>query len=362
VGPGLLVPIGLVGLFTPRRGEAPRPYAAWAAFAPAYVVSVAVFFVSSRYRLPLWVALCVSGGAALARLAELAGTRRWRELAWLAAAIAVLAFVANRDLGLDEGRSNQRTEMIVHLIDAGRRQEAQALLEKTEAEHPRRALLYYRVGRAFQDRREWAPALDSMGKALALEPAQPDVHYSVGLVLLQSGRASEAVAHLEAAEGAEGVAPAERDYQLACALAEAGRLDQAREALERVVAAGARGVAESWLEVGGLALRLQAPTLAEAAFRKAVEAAPAAAAAYEGLGLALGYQERLDEAERHLAEACRLDASGASARLNLAVLLARRGRLEDARARAQEALRLRPDYQQARALLGQLEALAGPRR
>jgi Flp pilus assembly protein TadD len=44
------------------------------------------------------------------------------------------------------------------------------------------------------------------------------------------------------------------------------------------------------------------------------------------------------------------------------VLLARRGRLEDARARAQEALRLRPDYQQARALLGQLEALAGPRR
>ncbi|HET8644407.1 MAG TPA: glycosyltransferase family 39 protein, partial [Vicinamibacteria bacterium] len=63
VGAWLLVPLGLAGLFVERRMEG-RAFAVWAAFLPAYALSVAAFFVAWRYRLPLLTALCVLAGGA----------------------------------------------------------------------------------------------------------------------------------------------------------------------------------------------------------------------------------------------------------------------------------------------------------
>lgn len=66
VGPWLLVPLGVAGIFVRTRGDG-AGYAAWATFIPAYAVSVAVFFVAERYRLPLFVPLSVTAGAAIDR-------------------------------------------------------------------------------------------------------------------------------------------------------------------------------------------------------------------------------------------------------------------------------------------------------
>src|SRR5258708_34848523 len=75
VRPWLLLPLGLVGLALgtvwPLREAAPdrdarkAEYLIWLSFAPAYAVSVAIFFAAERYRLPLLVPLCVGAGAAL---------------------------------------------------------------------------------------------------------------------------------------------------------------------------------------------------------------------------------------------------------------------------------------------------------
>jgi HAMP domain-containing protein len=62
VGPWLLVPLGVAGLIcvpTDRRDE----YLAYASFVPLYAVSVALFFVAERYRLPLFASLCATSGA-----------------------------------------------------------------------------------------------------------------------------------------------------------------------------------------------------------------------------------------------------------------------------------------------------------
>jgi hypothetical protein len=52
VGPWLIVPLGLVGLFlrSARRGQ--PGFWIWASFVPVYGLSIALFFVTSRYRLP----------------------------------------------------------------------------------------------------------------------------------------------------------------------------------------------------------------------------------------------------------------------------------------------------------------------
>ena len=57
-------------------------FAVWASFVPAYALSVAAFFVSGRYRLPLLVPLCVGGGFAV----ELLATARRQPRRRLAAA------------------------------------------------------------------------------------------------------------------------------------------------------------------------------------------------------------------------------------------------------------------------------------
>src|SRR5436190_1966702 len=95
VGPWLLVPLGLVGLVAVPRRTGAHGFWIWAAFVPVYAVSVAAFFVSGRYRLPLLVPLCVGAGAALVWLVEVARARRARPLLLAATALILLGSGVN---------------------------------------------------------------------------------------------------------------------------------------------------------------------------------------------------------------------------------------------------------------------------
>src|SRR5205814_5458380 len=59
VGPAVLVPLGGAGLALGLLGAARIParrFAVFASFSPSYAVLVALFFVATRYRIPLLVA------------------------------------------------------------------------------------------------------------------------------------------------------------------------------------------------------------------------------------------------------------------------------------------------------------------
>src|SRR2546427_1166399 len=115
VGPGLLVPLGFFGLAAVPRRAGGRGFWTWAAFVPVYAVSVAAFFVSGRYRLPLLVPLCVGAGATVVSLVDAARARRGRHLLLATGALILLGIVANWNWRLDDGRSEERTQMIVRL-------------------------------------------------------------------------------------------------------------------------------------------------------------------------------------------------------------------------------------------------------
>jgi tetratricopeptide (TPR) repeat protein len=349
VGPWLLVPLGLVGLAW--RARAGGGFFVWALFAPVYAVSVAAFFVSTRYRLPLLVPLCLGTAETLALIAAALRQRRWRTLAAVAAAVAPLGVIANWRFGLDDGRQNERTQMILYLVDNGRFDEARPLLARAEAADREPALLLFRVARALQEHRHPQEALPLLERATRLEPARAEARLALGEALLDTGRAQEAVAHLQVARDA-GVRPDLAGVDLARALAATGRAREAAEAVTRVPVPVADPV--SALALGLLALELDEPAFAEKALRSAVASAPQAAEPREALGVALLSQDRLAEAAEQLEAAVRLDPTSASAHLNLAVVDAQSGRFEDARRHAQEALRLKPDYPQARGLLDEL--------
>lgn len=353
VGPWMLLPFGALGLFVRPPAVDRVVITTWGAFIPAYALSVAVFFVSARYRLPLMVPLCVTAAAALDRLVGWARLRRWRPLSGALLGLAGLSGATFANVGLEDGRANERSEMILHLLATRQDDAARALLARTEPMLAHRGLLYYRMGLVYADRGESVAAASFFGRAHEASPQDPDVRLSLGQALLASGRAQEAVAHLRAARDA-GVSRAEAGRDLARALALLGRRTEALEAVG--AAGGAEGAtAELCLGLGTLAMGLDDPAAAIPVFERAVVLAPDRAAAHESLGLALGLVGRDQDAVAELEVAASLDARSATARFNLAVLHARQGRLDEARRRVDEALRLRPDYAQARDLSVRLE-------
>ena len=351
VGPWLLLPLGLVGLVAcaPRTGAA---YWTWAAFVPVYAVSVAVFFVSDRYRLPLLVPLAVSSGAMVARAMALASAGAWGRLLAGAAAVVLATALTWWPTGLDDGRQEERTAMAEWLLRQGAVEAGQALVDRTRPDHRQPAMLLFRAGRALQAAGRCEPAIARYRQALELEPARAEIRYALGQCLADVGRAGEAAAHLGAAVRA-GVRPDVAPFDLARVLAANGSPDAARAALARL-AIPAQADTRSFVRAGQLAERLEDLPLAITFYDGVATRPDVDVPVLERLGVLLAMSGRAREAAVVLDRAVSRSPDEPSLHLNLAVALAQDGRVEEARASAGQALRLRPGYAQARALLDTL--------
>lgn len=96
---GIIAPLGLLGIFLTRA----RWRRLWLLYGVvlAYLLTALLFYVLSRYRLPVVVSLVPFAGAAVVELAVLARDRRAAELALSLAALAVLAFFSNMPAASD---------------------------------------------------------------------------------------------------------------------------------------------------------------------------------------------------------------------------------------------------------------------
>ncbi len=351
VGPMLLVPLGMVGLFL---GPHALRYWTWASFVPIYAVSVAAFFVSDRYRLPLFIPLTVFAARTLVRFADAA---RHRQIVPgflpLGAALAIATLVA-WNMGLDDGLGGERARKAGWLIERGSSEDARryAATAGDDLKYP--GVFHFKVGEAFTRAALYDDAARELRTARAIDRGQPAIELALGQALLLGGRSGEAVAPLRAAVDGQFRLEVSGPW-LTRSLAAAGKRDEAIVVLqglpdEVISAAGL----ETQLEIGTLALELNAPAPAERWLRPATASAPESSEAQEKLGVAVLLQGRAGEAVLPLEHACRLAPARASARLNLAVAYAQLGRLEEARAAAREAARLDPAEPRARALVERL--------
>jgi len=360
VGPGLLLPLGLVGLFLGPRPlpgafvqtpSARKAYWVWAMFVPVYALSMAAFFVATRYRMLLLIPMCAGAGALVDRALE--AWRARRVPAPMLAAVAALALVANWPLGLDDGRADERTLMVLHLIAEGRYGDAGVLADRTAPTHPLPGVMRFRLGGGYRAAGRLDLAIAEYEASLAIDAGQPETELALGQVLLAGRRPADAVPHLRAAFEA-GYRVDLAGFDLARALGTSGRRDEAATVLGAMSTA-LDVDAPSFVGLGDLALDLEALDLAVGFYRQAAGKAPADASVREKLGVTLSLEGRLEGAVRELEEACRLDTRSASARLNLAVALSRAGRPDEARMKAEEALRLDPAYTRAREFLEALK-------
>ena len=251
VGPWLLVPLGVAGFIcvpADRRQE----YLAYAVFVPFYALSVALFFVAERYRLPMFVPLCVTGAASVEILLQayrkrtsdpahrpsVVGPRpSARAAAPAAVAIAAAALTA-WPFDIDTGRYDERLRLSKVLMNRGDYGEAAIVLED----------------------------------AHRLRPSNSTVEFNLGMALVAQGRAEEGVAHLRHAVDA-GVPVNGARYALARTLLTTGERDEAVRLL-RSYQPLPEDTAMSCFQVALLAMDAGAPDVAARYARRALELRP----------------------------------------------------------------------------------------
>lgn len=365
VGPTLLVPFGFLGLLLgagllrtetpPGVPGSPISFWTWASFVPIYGASVAAFFVSDRYRMPMLVPLTVLAAHALVWLAQRVRERRLTALRLPVACLTLAGIVVLWDFGLDDGLGGERSRKAVWLIERGHYDEARRYAAAAVQNLRYPGVFHFKVGEAFTAAGRYEEGIGELRAALATDRGQPAIQLALGQALLLAGQSGEAVGPLTDAARAAFRAEVSGPW-LVRALAAAGRHAEA----VRTLATQSEAVVETsgpatQLEIGSLALALQAPGPAERWLRAAAARTPESADAQEKLGVALLIQGRAADALSPLERACRLAPASASARLNLAVVYAQLARFADARTAAAEAVRLDPNEARAIALLEALD-------
>jgi len=178
------------------------------------------------------------------------------------------------------------------------------------------------------------------GEILKREPRNAGALHVFGCALLMQGRAQEAIGPLETAARAQH--NPEIDVQLALALRNAGRLDDAVARLRRAIKRQPP-FAPAFHELGCLLAYLQRYDEAIEVFRRGLDVAPMMAQLSLQLGFVLMQCRRWTEAKAAFAQAATISPDAPEALFGLAKAHQELGEYRDAAACYRRSLRARPD-------------------
>jgi tetratricopeptide (TPR) repeat protein len=235
-------------------------------------------------------------------------------------------------------------EYVEFLRNQGRRQEALSTIRSARLRYPDENEFINLEAATLTDLGRVDEAITLLRGRLKGSLEDFDIYRMISALNTQAGRGREAV---EAARKMLELAPPERQdlvnaslITLSSAQERAGDTKGSEESLRRVLAREPNNATA--LNNLGYFLVERNERLAEALemIQKAVRAEPTNSSFLDSLGWAYFKLGRLDEAERHLGEAARRDATSATIHSHLGDLYQRRGKPEQARAAWQKALAL----------------------
>ncbi len=316
---GLLAPLALVGIGLGwRRGiwRQPGP-ALLLLFLLSYALSVILFFVSSRYRLPVVPVLLLFAVWGVRELYVLAQERRTGLLVGVGAAGAVLLVGANWRLGdvAMVGEATTHYQLGVVWQQKGLAANAIAAYQKALSLDPDLHEPRFNLGSLYARQGRYQRAIAEYRKFIEHFPEHPEARYSLGNVLLKTQDYDEALTQYERLLAAEDAEVDRADIQglVAYTCIQLGRLEQATQVYR--------------------ALLQERPDLLEPRYQS---------------GLVYESREMSAQARREYREILRLDSTHTQGRYRLALILLREGEAEEGKAHLRRVLLQEPASVQAR--------------
>ncbi len=297
-----------------------------AMYAAAIMLTLIIFYVSSRYRV-----LCVPVLAVLAGYGLMEAARFVRERAVKKLALVVALLVGATALG-----------QVPYPMAASKG-----------------GFVFLNVAARYQEINRLDKAAQALSEGLRASPESTELHGELGLVLARMGYYEQAVPHYQAAL---------RDYpnvaqlhlNLANALHRLRRHERAEEHWQKAIELNPDTV-EAYVNRGASRFSRGLHEEAIRDFTEAVRCAPNDPVAHNSLGVALLQSGRTSEGIDQLRRAVNLRADYASARYNLARALASIGGTEEAIREYQQLLRMDPENPRVRQDLQRLLSTAPTR-
>jgi tetratricopeptide (TPR) repeat protein len=263
---GIVAPLGLFGLFLARKSPGVWLFIL---FIFGYMISIVMFHVASRYRLPIVPVLIVFAGHVVARALDALRARRFSRLALGLVSVAAMAVFMNWKVVDEKGTFKAPlTDLGIIAAEAGDFEKALAYFDEALDIDPGYAPALYNKGNALAGQKQFDKAAAAYRKALERDPEFLMAYENLGKSYIRTGQFEEALKtfdkalrrrpdFVEALVGKgivyHGLGEYERairvyrealavqpdlasgHYNLACALARQGELEKAREALKRAI-------------------------------------------------------------------------------------------------------------------------------
>ena len=287
-----------------------------------YAASIAVFFVTDRYRVPLLPVLVILSGITVQDLLAGFAPERRRRLLTTLAGIALCFFITSPQLlGVDVRR--MRRDMHVH-----------AALREAEA-------------------KRFDAALRQFAAARALDPEDPEIRDGEARILSRAGRDSLAITAFQSVLR-EHPDDARVWYNLGNAYRRAGLDSTALSAYQRSLTLEPEREA-AWNQLGEVYRTLGDTASAADCYRSALAIVPAYEQALNNLAALRAYQGYASSAEAGFRAALAANPRYVPALVNLGILLTDSGRTAEAIRTWKLVLTVDPKQQTARRVLHELE-------
>ena len=269
LGFGLLGPLGLVGIAViwPRRREL---FPVWG-FVLLYMVSVVLFFVSARFRVPILPVLILLAVVAAEWIVLTLKKKDWHSIIRAGIALVILLCVSN--IGKWKVQKNMLDFSIAHTMNQdGKFEESLQIYRRLIEEDPENYHAYTDSSLVYLALGELSDAETNARHAVKIDTNHFKGHWVLGVALARQERLDEALPHLAKAVQLMPVSP-ENQRELGHALLLKGDLVQARRHLERAFEL-APNHPDVLASLGILAARENKVTEAEAYFQNSVAINP----------------------------------------------------------------------------------------
>jgi tetratricopeptide (TPR) repeat protein len=229
----------------------------------------------------------------------------------------------------------------------------ETIWQDTLAKNPACWVAHSNFGLCLKGEGDYTGAEAQYRAALKYRPDFDEALDNLGALLIDTGRADEAIEYLQKAVGNDfnfGAA----HHDLGIALVQRGRFDEAMAHFRAAIKYNPNDPI-SHNSLGNMLVLHQEYAAAMPEYEEALRLNPAYSEAHNNMGYALENLGRTDEALSQYREAVRLQPDYVQAHFNLGNLLARLGRRDEAVTQLKETLRLDPENAKAKPLLQKLD-------